>query len=269
MNGPGWADCPPAARAQLAALIDGLSTILAGTLAGVYLHGSLALGCFEPGSSDLDILVVTDEPLRRARRAAVTVLCLDMSGRSGSSHRFPVELTILTRAQLDPWRHPCAFEFHYSERWRGSFERGALRKGGVDADLAAHVTVARHAGVVLSGLPREQALPEVPGADYVDSLLRDFAWCRREGVAFARYAILSMAREWATLATGVLHSKESGAVWAAERLPRELAGLVERALVNYRGGAERFDIDEFGFRRFTRAVDRGLTSALRRSAHAD
>ena len=35
--------------------------IFGSTLTGVYLHGSLAMGCFHPKKSDLDLLVVVRE----------------------------------------------------------------------------------------------------------------------------------------------------------------------------------------------------------------
>jgi predicted nucleotidyltransferase len=42
------------------------------TVAGVVLHGSLTLGDYLPGRSDVDLLVVVDEPLTDARLAALT-----------------------------------------------------------------------------------------------------------------------------------------------------------------------------------------------------
>ncbi|HJW82735.1 MAG TPA: hypothetical protein VJ754_00380, partial [Anaerolineae bacterium] len=45
-------------RAQVDDLLAGLHTILGENLVGVYLHGSLALGCFNPAQSGVDLLVV-------------------------------------------------------------------------------------------------------------------------------------------------------------------------------------------------------------------
>ena len=49
--------------AVLAQLRDGVEGVLNGRLVGVYLYGSLALGDFDPASSDVDVLVVTTEEL--------------------------------------------------------------------------------------------------------------------------------------------------------------------------------------------------------------
>jgi predicted nucleotidyltransferase len=48
------------------------SRALGETVAGVILHGSLTLGDYLPGSSDVDLLVVVDEPLTDRQLAALT-----------------------------------------------------------------------------------------------------------------------------------------------------------------------------------------------------
>ena len=60
-------------------------------MVGVYLHGSLAMGCFNPDRSDIDLLVVTHKALSPQQRRAVAEL---MVARSGAP--WPVELTVLT-----------------------------------------------------------------------------------------------------------------------------------------------------------------------------
>ena len=37
--------------------------ILKENLVGIYLHGSLAMGCFNPQKSDIDLIIVVNEPL--------------------------------------------------------------------------------------------------------------------------------------------------------------------------------------------------------------
>lgn len=82
----GWPDCPPAVRAQVEQLIQGVRAILASELEGAYLHGSLAMGCFNPERSDLDFLFVTREgmPVEVKRRLARRVLWFLREGAIGS-----------------------------------------------------------------------------------------------------------------------------------------------------------------------------------------
>jgi len=54
----GWSDCPDPIRGQVLGLLEALDALLGRNLAAVYLHGSLAMGCFNPQRSDLDLLVL-------------------------------------------------------------------------------------------------------------------------------------------------------------------------------------------------------------------
>jgi len=196
----------------------------------VYVHGSLALGCFNPARSDLDVLVVLAEALDVDTKLRVADVLLH-----ASAHPYEIELDALTLAQLAGWRHPSPYDFHYSESHRERYAADPLgRLAGLartNADLAAHVTVTRAAGIAIVGPPPYELLPEVPFADYRDSLLRDLEWART--AESESYGILSPCRIWATVETRQIHSKVSGAHWALERLPADLERPVAAALATY------------------------------------
>jgi streptomycin 3"-adenylyltransferase len=155
----------------------------------------------------------------------------------------PLELSSLTLGQLRPWRHPTPYDLHLTSR-------GTVGPGE-DPDLAAHVTVVRRAGVALDGPPPAEVFPDVPRADYEDSLRRDLEWSLASEPQYARYAILSIARIWATLSEpDELHTKETGAVWALERLPAELRHPLELALASYRTDGGDIDVSPGDFRRY-------------------
>lgn len=210
-------------------------------LLGVYVHGSLALGCFNEARSDVDVVVVTARPLTDDERFAVADLFLRISARP-----YGLEAHVVMTDQLRPWRYPPPYDFHYGESHR---ERLALdpevaveRPTEGDPDLAAHVDVVRARGVTLLGPPPLELFPEVPRADLEDALRRDLEWCR--SMRGALYGVLSPCRVWAALETGELHSKASGAEWALPRLPAALRPPVERALASYRGAGEPIELDE-------------------------
>jgi streptomycin 3"-adenylyltransferase len=208
--------------------------VLQERLRAVYLHGSLALGCFNPRRSDIDVLVVVDETLTQEDKLRLVELLLHVSN---TPHE--IELDLVTAGQLAHWRHPSPSEFHYSEWSRDRFEADPARRlaelSRPNADLAAHVTVARAAGVAVVGPTPRDLIPEVPFDHLRDSLLRDLGWAR--DVESETYGILSPCRIWATLDTRDLHSKLTGARWALERLPAELKPPVEAALATYRDDA--------------------------------
>jgi predicted nucleotidyltransferase len=88
-------------------LVRRLQDIVADDLVGVYLHGSLALGCFNPALSDLDLLVVTKQALTSDQRQALGPV-LSRSGR--------VEISFLAAPSLRPWRHPAPYDLHFSSQ---------------------------------------------------------------------------------------------------------------------------------------------------------
>jgi predicted nucleotidyltransferase len=223
------------ARGQLDDLVRGLREVLGEGLVGVYLHGSLTLGCFNPALSDLDLLVVTKRPLTPTEREALGGL-LAGSGR--------IEISVLPASSLRPWRHPAPYDLHF---W---WQAGRLVGPGEDADLAAHVTVLHHAGVALVGPPVADVFPNVPWEDYEDSLRRDLAdsWSLEHGNRL--YAVLSPARIWATLTDHAVHSKASGTAWALERAPEEFRPLLFRALDAYKSGNRQPVLDRKEVRGF-------------------
>ncbi len=255
----GWAHAPAEVRAQVDRLARGLSEIFGADLVGVYLHGSLVFGCFNPERSDVDLLAVTRRRATAPRRDRLARLLLRCSGPKAWPREppYPVEISVVTEADLEPWAHPTPFDFHYSENRRAALEREPAEwevacGRGEDADLAAHLTVIRRAGVVLEGAPIAATIPDVPHRDYADSLLRDLAWCRE--IPWKFHSVLSASRIWATLAGGALHSKETGARWALERVPDEARPLIARALAVYRAETDDAELDEDAANRYVELV---------------
>jgi predicted nucleotidyltransferase len=231
---------PAEIRTQADAVVEALERTLGNDLVGVYLHGSAVLGCFGP-LSDIDLVAVSKRAVSTDERRRLVTALLDISAPyEPAGPPRPVELDLVLGSALDPWQYPTPFDFHYGESHRERFEAGELElwERRLSRDLAAHVTVLHHAGQPLVGPPVGQVFPEVPWADYVDALTHDLDWCRTRFAELPRYGVLSIARIWATLATGELQSKTSGAEWALPKLSAELRPALEHALDVYRGKEE-------------------------------
>ena len=54
-----WTTCSKVIQSEVNTLQTELQRLLGQNLLGMYLHGSLALGGFQPGRSDIDVIVVT------------------------------------------------------------------------------------------------------------------------------------------------------------------------------------------------------------------
>lgn len=237
---PAQVAAPPAIWLQLDHFVHSLCEIEGDNLIGVYLHGSLAMGCFAIRHSDVDLLVLVDQPPSPQRRREWAQQVLPASHAPG-----PIEISFLHRDQYTPWRHPAPFSFHFSEGWRARISRELLAGSWTgwnwdatpDPDLAAHFTVARRRGVCLAGAPIAQAIPLVPWADYLDSILADFTWGCERAHDNPIYLALNACRIWAAVAEQLVLSKAEGAGWAQPRLPALLAAIVARAAAAY-GGQE-------------------------------
>jgi len=213
-----------------------LRVILVDDLVGVYLHGWGATGCFNLDRSDIDLLVVSRQTLAPEQRRAVAELLLARSGAP-----YPVELTLLTTEQLQPWRHPTPFEFHYSESWRASLAQqladGDLPSRALtDPDLAAHITVLQARGQVIVGAPIHEVFPEVPEADFHQVILADLDWIRAHSTQI--YGVLNACRILAYLDGQGLLSKAEGADWALENVPVTYRATIAQARSAYRSGSD-------------------------------
>ena len=232
-----WEEPPPQTKAQIDRLVDEVTSQLAGNLTGIYLHGSLAMGCFNPLRSDIDLLVVTRQRLKVARKR---LLVESLLRESASPH--PLEISFLQLWDINPWQYPTPYELHYSEDWREKFTQPQSldawvqsdTKQQTDKDLAAHITVIKDRGKCLWGEPIDQVFPEVPAEDFADSITSDLDWAMEKLDAIPVYAVLNACRIWGYFKEGKLFSKAEGARWALENVPVEFQQVIQVALDAYR-----------------------------------
>lgn len=248
-----WTDCPEAVWVQVQLFTDRVVQLLGDNLVGIYLHGSLALGGFNPQRSDIDLLVVTHHALSpgEKRAAAETVLRLSGSPR-------PMELSFLRESDLHPWRFPTPFDFHYSEDWRektrleldsGAYQQWPETHGG-DPDLAAHVTVTRHCGIVLAGKAIADVFPCVPHQHYLASILGDVEDAPGHVMENPVYHVLNPCRVYWYLLEGQISSKAGAGAWALDHLPEEYRPVVRQALNTYLGESDPHSFGEGALHRF-------------------
>lgn len=118
-----WKTCPSDIKSFIFKFKGAIKKILNEDFLGFYLHGSLAMGGFNPISSDIDVLVVTNKPMKVEKKRNLAQFFLNFSN---SSH--PIEISFLNKEQLMDWKHPCPFDFHYSEYWRKQYESDLLKE---------------------------------------------------------------------------------------------------------------------------------------------
>ncbi len=116
--------------------------ILKDNLTGIYLHGSAVMGCFNPEKSDLDLIVVVNEPLQDDVKRKFMNMVIEVNEAGPAKG---IEMSIVTKDVCKPFVYPTPFELHFSEMHLGWYKddpQDYVRKmKGTDKDLAAHFTI--------------------------------------------------------------------------------------------------------------------------------
>lgn len=208
--------------------------VLGPNLLATYLYGSAVQGGLQRWS-DLDLLVVTERAMTRdhQRELISRIVPLSRFGVRPATWR-PVELTVVVRDEIVPWRYPPRHDFQYGE-WLGE-ELGDGRITPVPAanpDLAILLTTVRDGGRPLLGPAASELLAPVPADDLRHAMLDGLDGLLADLDGDERNVILTLARIWMTLVTGEIRSKDAAAGWALQRLPLAHRAVLERARAIY------------------------------------
>jgi hypothetical protein len=198
------------------ALARACALALGGNVAGVILHGSLTLGDYVPGRSDLDLLVVVDDPLGDARLAALVEA---MASRRAEAPG-PVDLRLVT-GQVAARPTPAPPMEAYLRLTPGSGVRLEERRHPGERDLAVELSVCRAHGRSLLGAAPAELLGEVPARWVVaagDAQLA--AWqAIGDDPPYAELTVLTACRVWHFAEQGRHRSKTAAGEWALQRDP--------------------------------------------------
>ena len=199
-----------------------------GDVIAVVLHGSLALGEFRPGQSDVDVLVFVDGPLTRVQAQGLATGFLAVSGQPA-----PIEVSVLERRVLAAWVHPAPYLFHYSEAWRTRMTQMLAdtstdwQAPRTDPDLTAHLVVARQAGILLHGTV---TIPAVPREQAFAAVWYDIATAEADVADNPVYVILNLCRTIWWLEHGVVLSKSAGGAALLPSLTSDTQAVVAAVL---------------------------------------
>ena len=208
--------------------------ILKDNLTGIYLHGSAVMGCFNPEKSDIDLIVVVNEPLTDIVKKEYLDMVVEMNA-SGPAKG--IEMSIVLKDVCRPFVYPTPFELHFSVGHLDWYRRDPddyIRKmKGTDKDLAAHFTIIGHKGRCLYGAPIADVFAKVPKADYLDSIYEDIADAAEDISENTMYLTLNLARVLAFQREDLVLSKKEGGEWAVGHIPAEYHSLIKNALKEY------------------------------------
>jgi hypothetical protein len=206
-------------------LADLCADVIGDGLRSVVLHGSLVVGGFRPGRSDLDLLLVVDEGLSDAQATALEAAVTT----SDTENAVGIDLHVVTAdVARAPTRNP-ALELHVG-RYAGGVE---VTRRVHDPDLLTELSMARADGRALLGAAPSEVIEPVPASWVVD---RNRSWLERwrrltDDKKNAAFMVLTACRMWRFAVEGVHSSKVAAAAWALDRDPSLHA--VRQALQQY------------------------------------
>lgn len=208
--------------------------ILTHELTGIYVHGSIAFGCFNWDTSDIDFLVVVRDTLSFHTRMELLKVLLDLEPQCPPKG---LEMSVVPESVCRDFQYPTPFLLHYSkahhDRCAADLQKYCLDMHGADKDLAAHFTVIRKAGIAIYGKRIPDVFSEVPKEDYLDSIRYDVADAAKEIGKNPVYMILNLCRVLAYIRDGKVLSKKEGGQWGMENLPEGYQGLISGAAYSY------------------------------------
>src|SRR5438105_7269495 len=204
-------------------------TILGPQFVGMVLSGSLAVGDFDPHTSDIDLMFVTDTPLSADRFAALQAMHARFAG-GGSPWAMRLEAVYIPAPAL---RRGALTEERYPVLERG---RALATEPLESAWSVQRFTLREHGRPVAGPEPRTLLDPVDPddmrregaaiAGEWLEKAHADSSWMtwfrQRDSQAFV---ILTLCRLLYTLETGAVASKPAAAGWAQPTLGPRWAGL--------------------------------------------
>jgi len=214
---------------------DALARTLGDDLVGVYFVGSVALGGYVPGESDVDIVAVSDSALTDGQKHEVASAVVEAS--AGCPAR-GLELTVYRRDVVGSLPAGADFEVNANG--------GPRMPTVVHLDAAAEPgfwyvldrAIAHRSGLVVTGPPTDRIFADIPRHTLLDAMHESMTWHRQHEKANL-YSVLNACRAWRFAEENVLGSKLAGADWARTRWPD--TDVIDAAVALRRGQDAELD----------------------------
>ena len=227
---------------DVAAFGDHVAGILRASLAkefvGAYFVGSIALGGYVPGESDLDIVAVCQRAVPVEKRKAIAP---DLLRATNLCPARGLEFTLYCLEFASTLPDGADFEVNVNG---GPRMDACVRVSPDDQPGFWYVldrAIAHRHGVVIAGPPAADVFADAPRAQLLEMMGDSMRWHRRHERA-TLYSVLNASRAWRFAVDDVLGSKLAGAAWARSRWPNP--SLIDAAVDLRHGRPARLAEDE-------------------------
>ncbi len=229
---------PENTHSLLFAFVEASKNCFGENLTGVYLHGSAAMGCFHPETSDLDLIVVVkDTPDETAKLAFLNqVLKLDQDAPAKG-----IEMSVVLEEYCRNFIYPTPFVLHYSRmhhaRCIADPTAFVQEMHGTDPDLAAHFMIIFHRGITLFGPPARELFKAPAAKEFRASIELDAEDAADNILKAPVYGILNLLRVLAYKRDNLLLSKKEAHDWALQNADfQDFKDLIEGIGTAYETG---------------------------------
>ncbi len=213
--------------------------ILGDKLVGIYVHGSIAFGCFNWNTSDIDFLVVVNDKLTLNEKE---LLIKRLIALEDSAPNKGFEMSVVLDSVVNPFSYPTPYELHFGNEYlkdaKKELRHFCMNMNGVDKDLASHIIVIHTCGVTLYGEEINKVFGIVKKEYVVDSNYNDIKDAKNRIHDNPVYYILNLCRFLAYLEDGVVLSKVDGGLWVITNRSIGYDNVIQNAIDSYQKNAE-------------------------------
>jgi len=237
----------------LALLLTNAKEILEDQFVGMYLYGSLSSGDFNPETSDIDFLVITENTLSQSNISELETMHQRIWA-SGLHRAERLEGAYIS--QPDIRRHVP------NNTPSPTINEGRFYVDSHGSDWIIQRHVVREYGIVLAG-PDPKSLIDFVSPDDIRSavlgilnewwfpMLDDPSWLNKHDINYHGYTVITMCRAMHALKYGTIASKPVALQWAKGELDARWHPLIEQAVDSQYGKRSDFLNETRDFIRFT------------------
>ncbi len=238
-----------AVKEQIKKLTDIWTSSLGSSLVGIYLHGSISLNCFVEGSSDIDIIIVSDRKISRDERLDIAKRIIEIDYKPS-----PLEMSAIYINDLKPWKFPTPCQFHYSDFFAEQYNKmlsGEIKEHFIidedftDEDIACHVNLINQSGICIYGKPIKDVFPLVPETDFWESISSDIEM--DFNALIPRYFasnILNLGRVLSYKYEKRILSKYDAGIWTLNHVPKKYKYIIDNYIKSWYLGTGNTNFNE-------------------------
>ena len=235
------------------AVVAVLGSILTDDLVGAYFVGSIALGGYMRGQSDIDIVAVCEHQVDEETKTALAERLLETTVNCPARG---LEFTLYGAEAASSPANDAGFEVNVNGGPRMSRDVHLSWDAEPRFWYVLDRAIAHRLAIAISGPPAAEVFSDIPRQLLLEVMGESMRW-HREHEKASLYSVLNASRAWRFAVDDVLGSKLDGATWARRRW--RLPSLIDAAVDLRHGRPARLDTEEVD--RFLKHVEGALARA--------